>query len=104
MTRIFTSAALRLPIAVCFLLMWTAAAVSAELPSPVLHRVFPAGARAGTSVTVAVDGSALDGLRDLRITVQLRFTAERTHGFIGKIHTQLMAPAGLNGLRASTRR
>ncbi len=32
--------------------------------------------------------------------IQLRFTAERKHGFIGKIHTELVAPGGVVGLRA----
>src|SRR6185369_11641065 len=27
--------------------------------------------------------------------IQLRFTAERKHGFIGKIHTELVAPGGV---------
>jgi hypothetical protein len=31
--------------------------------------------------------------------VQLRFSAERKHGFIGKIHTELVAPGGVIGLR-----
>ncbi|MCI0456891.1 MAG: hypothetical protein L0Z62_07930, partial [Gemmataceae bacterium] len=33
-------------------------------------------------------------------TIQLRFTAQRQHGFIGKIHTELVAPGGVRGLRA----
>jgi hypothetical protein len=33
-------------------------------------------------------------------TLQLAYTAERKHGFIGKIHTELTAPGGLVGLRA----
>lgn len=32
--------------------------------------------------------------------IQLRYTAERKHGFIGKIHTELVAPGGVVGLRA----
>ncbi len=32
--------------------------------------------------------------------IQLRYTAERTHGFIGKIHTELAAPGGVHGVRA----
>ena len=32
--------------------------------------------------------------------IQLRYTAERKHGFIGKIHTELAAPGGVVGLRA----
>ncbi|MSQ93644.1 MAG: hypothetical protein EXR98_03705 [Gemmataceae bacterium] len=32
--------------------------------------------------------------------IQLGYTAERKHGFIGKIHTKLVAPGGVVGLRA----
>ncbi len=32
--------------------------------------------------------------------IQLPFTAERKHGFIGKVHVELTAPGGLSGLRA----
>jgi hypothetical protein len=32
--------------------------------------------------------------------IQLRYTAERKHGFIGKIHAELVAPGGVVGLRA----
>ena len=32
--------------------------------------------------------------------IQLGYTAERKHGFIGKIHTELVAPGGVVGLRA----
>lgn len=32
-------------------------------------------------------------------TVQLNYTARRTNGFIGKIHTELVAPGGVVGLR-----
>lgn len=44
-------------------------AARAELPNPVLNTIFPAGGQAGTLVTVAVEGSALDGLRDLHTTI-----------------------------------
>jgi hypothetical protein len=33
-------------------------------------------------------------------TIQLRFTAERKNEFIGKVHTELVAPGGVVGLRA----
>lgn len=32
--------------------------------------------------------------------IQLRFTAERKNGFIGKVHTEMVAPGGVVGLRA----
>jgi hypothetical protein len=31
--------------------------------------------------------------------IQVRYTAERLHGFIGKIHTELVAPGGVIGIR-----
>ncbi len=68
MTRILRIAGCRLPIAVCLFPLWVTTA-RGELPNPVLQMVFPAGGQAGTSVTVAVDGSALDELRDIRSTV-----------------------------------
>lgn len=37
----------------------------AQLPAAQLHNVFPAGARAGTSVEIRVDGADLDGLTGL---------------------------------------
>jgi hypothetical protein len=33
-------------------------------------------------------------------TIHLKYTADRKHGFIGKIHTELVAPGGVIGLRA----
>src|SRR5262249_26294158 len=32
--------------------------------------------------------------------IQIRYTAERVHGFLGKVHTELAAPGGVVGLRA----
>ena len=37
MTRVFTGAGLRLPLAVCFLLVWMNTPARAQLPNPVLH-------------------------------------------------------------------
>lgn len=48
------------------LLLAAAISASAQLPQPKLHTVFPPGAKAGTSVDVAVTGAELDEL-------QLRF-------------------------------
>ena len=36
--------------------------------------------------------------------IQLRFTAERKQGFIGKVHTELVAPGGVVGLRLAASR
>ncbi|MBI1914797.1 MAG: PPC domain-containing protein [Planctomycetes bacterium] len=99
MTRVFTRVGLRLPIAVCFLPLWGAAQARAEFPSPVLHTVFPAGGQAGTSVTVAVDGTGLDGLRDLHSTVP-RLTAKKTGTNRFSLTIPAGAPAGVYDLRA----
>lgn len=68
MIRASQPVGLWLPIAACFLVGITTYA-RAELPDPVLTAVVPAGGQAGTSVTVTVEGSSLEGLRDLRTTV-----------------------------------
>src|SRR5262245_33750275 len=42
------------------------AGTASEPPAPVLQAVFPPGGKAGTTVTVAVGGSTLEGLSALR--------------------------------------
>jgi hypothetical protein len=99
MTRVFTDSGLRFPLAVCFLPLWLGAHAQAELPSPVLHTVFPAGGQAGTSVTVAVDGTGLDGLLDIRSTVP-RLTAKKTGTNSFSLTIPTGAPPGVYDLRA----
>src|ERR1035438_3622118 len=76
MTRVFTGCGLRSPLVVCFLLVWVNMPARAQLPNPVLHTVFPAGGQAGTTVIVAIDGTSLDGLRDIRSTIP-QWTAKK---------------------------
>lgn len=52
---------------------------NAELPSPVLNTVFPAGGRAGATVTVSIDGAALDDLAALRFA-DSRITSTKKDG------------------------
>src|SRR5262245_6848389 len=54
-------------LAAVMILLASLSAARSELPSPVLNTVFPAGGRAGTSVQVTVEGTALDGLTALRL-------------------------------------
>ncbi len=99
MTSEFTGVGLRCLLAVCFFPSWMAAAARAELPNPVLHTVFPAGGQAGTSVTLAVEGAALDGLRDIRSTVPgLVVTKTDTNRFTLVIPAE--TPPGVYDLRA----
>src|SRR5207253_730383 len=99
MTRVFTHVGFRLPLAVCFLPLWLAAQGRAELPSPVLHTVFPIGGQAGTSVAVTVDGTGLDGLRDIRSPVP-RLTAKKTGTNRFSLTIPASAPPGVYDLRA----
>src|SRR5262249_43246143 len=76
-------------------------ALRAELPNPVLQAVFPAGAQAGTTVTVTLEGTALDGLRDVRLTAP-GFTAEKIEGNRFNVSIAATTPSGVYDLRAIT--
>src|SRR5262245_10972922 len=99
MTRVFTAIGLRLFLAVCVLPLWVVAQARAELPNPVLQTVFPAGGQVGTSVTVTVDGTALDGLRDIHSTIP-RLTAKKTDRNHFRLTIPAGAPPGVYDLRA----
>lgn len=74
-------------------------ALHAELPNPVLQTVYPAGAQAGTSVAVTVEGAALEGLRELRSTVP-GFTAKKNEGNRFEVSIEATTPPGIYDLRA----
>ena len=99
MTRVFTCAGLRLPLAMCFLPVWVNTPARAQLPNPVLHTVFPAGGQAGTSLIVAVDGTGLDGLRDIRSTIP-QLTAKKIDKNRFRLDIPAGTPAGVYDLRA----
>src|SRR5262245_47023750 len=99
MTSDFTGVGLRLLLAVCCIPLGMATAARADLPNPLLQTVFPAGGRAGTSVTVAVDGAALDGLRDIRSTVP-RLTVRKTDANRFALTIPAETPPGVYDLRA----
>jgi hypothetical protein len=98
MIRLLRPSGLGLPLIACSLSLWAAAAARAEVPAPVLHTVFPAGGRAGTSVTVAVDGGALDGLRDVRSTVP-GLTARKGDASHFTLDIPAQTPPGVYDLR-----
>jgi hypothetical protein len=69
MTRDFIHGGFRIPLILGCLLLAVNTQVQAQAPNPVLDTVFPAGGKAGTTVTVTLSGSALDGLRDIHTTI-----------------------------------
>src|SRR5437870_966093 len=80
----------RLHVALWFVLLGLTAETRAELPSPFLQTVFPAGGQVGTAVTVTVKGTALEGLRDVRTTVP-HLTAKK----LDENQFSLMIPDGI---------
>lgn len=78
---------------------WTSTSGRAELPSPELRGIYPAGGQAGTSVELTVEGAALDGLAALRFS-DARIRAES----LGKNQFRATIPAdvrpGLYDVRA----
>ncbi len=74
-------------------------ALQAELPNPVLHTISPVGARAGTSVTLTIEGSAIQGLRELRSSAP-GFAAEKIDGNRFKVSLEPTTPPGIYDLRA----
>jgi hypothetical protein len=99
MTRVFTGCGLRSPLVVCFLLVWVNMPARAQLPNPVLHTVFPAGGHAGTTVIVAIDGTSLDGLRDIRSTIP-HLIAKKIDANRFRLDIPAGTPAGIYDLRA----
>lgn len=77
------------------------AVLRAELPGPVLHCVFPAGAQAGSSVTVSIEGIALEGLRALRSTAP-GFSATQVQGNKFSVSIAESTPPGIYDLCAVT--
>jgi Bacterial pre-peptidase C-terminal domain len=98
MTRVFTSVGHRLFLAVCVWSLGVLAQARADLPSPYLQTVFPAGGQAGNSVTVAVDGTALEGLRDIHSTIP-RLTAKKTDANRFVLNIPAGTPPGVYDLR-----
>jgi hypothetical protein len=71
----------------------------AQLPNPVLNTVYPPGGQAGTSVTATLDGTALEGLRDIHTTVP-QLTAKKLDANRFQLDIPAGIPAGVYDLRA----
>jgi hypothetical protein len=73
----------------------------AELPNPVLQAVSPSGLQAGTETTVTIEGTGLDGLRDLRSTAP-GFSATKGEKNQFNVSVPANTPPGIYDLRAVT--
>ncbi|HUY91832.1 MAG TPA: PPC domain-containing protein [Pirellulales bacterium] len=76
-------------------------ALHAETPNPVLQAVSPAGAQAGTTVAVTLEGTTLEGLRLLRLTAP-GFAAKKIEGNRFDVSIAATTPPGIYDLRAVT--
>ena len=99
MTRLFSLVGLRLPLAVFGLIGCSTAQMWAQSPNPVLNAVFPAGGQVGTSVTVAVDGTGLEGFRDVHSTIPL-LTSKKIDANRVRLDIPAGTPVGVYDLRA----
>src|SRR5262245_13220142 len=99
MTRDFMSGAWSLHLAVGCLLLSLVAQSRAQAPKPVLDTVYPSGGQAGTSVTVALGGTALDGLRDVHTTVP-KLTARKLDANRFRFDIPSGTPPGVYDIRA----
>lgn len=99
MTRDPVRGGLRLRFVMGWLLLSGGTQAPAQVPNPVLNTVYPAGGRAGTTVTVVLDGTGLDGLRDVRTTIP-RLTATKIDANRFRLEIPAGTPAGTYDLRA----
>lgn len=76
-------------------------ALRAELANSVLQSVLPAGARAGSTITVTIEGAALEGLRELQSTAP-GFAAEKIEGNRFSVSIAATTPPGIYDLRVAT--
>lgn len=77
------------------------AALEAEAPEPVLQSVFPAGVRAGATVTASIEGASLASVRALR-SMAPGFVARQLEGNRFEVSVAQNAPPGIYDLRAQT--
>lgn len=97
MTRALGCGGLRLLLAVSCLL--PAEVTRAQSPNPVLNAVYPPGGQGGTSVTATLEGTGLDGLRDVHTTIP-RLTAKKLDANRFRLDIPAGTPAGVYDLRA----
>src|SRR5436190_5616715 len=99
MTRALTSGGFRLSLAMGCLLLLANTQARAQSPNPVLNTVYPSGGQAGTSVIVALEGSSLDGLRNVHTTIP-RLTAKKLDANRFQLDIPAGTPPGVYDLRA----
>ncbi len=99
MTRVLIPAGFRSPLAVGCLLLSVGTQALAQSPNPVLNTVHPSGGQAGTSATVVLEGTGLDGLRDVHATVP-QLTAKKLVGHQFQLDIPAGTPPGVYDLRA----
>ena len=77
------------------------AALQADAPEPVLQSVFPAGVRAGATVTATIEGASLESVRALRSTAP-GFVARKLEGNRFEVSVPASDPPGIYDLRVQT--
>ncbi|MBN9120286.1 MAG: PPC domain-containing protein [Planctomycetes bacterium] len=98
MTRALIREGFRLPLVGCLLLLMGAHA-RGQSPNPVLNTVYPPGGQAGTSAIVVLDGTGLDGLRDVRSVIP-KLSAKKLDGNRFQLDIPTGTPTGVYDLRA----
>ncbi len=99
MTRDFLAGGFRLPLVVGCLLLAVGTQAWAQLPNPVLNTVYPPGGQAGTSVTVVLGGTGLDGLWDVHTTIP-KLTIKKIDANRVSLGIPTDTPAGIYDPRA----
>ena len=99
MTRDIIGGGFRLPLVVGCLLLAVDTQARAQLPNPVLNTVYPPGGQAGTSVTVVLVGTGLDGLRDVHTTIP-KLTVKKIDANRFSLGIPAGTPEGVYDLRA----
>ncbi|MCE9564066.1 MAG: PPC domain-containing protein [Planctomycetes bacterium] len=99
MTRDLRCGGVGLPLAMGCLILCVNMQAQAQLPNPVLNTVFPSGGQAGTSVIVTLEGTGLEGLRDIHATIP-QLTAKKLDANRFRLDIPAGTPVGAYDIRA----